>query len=312
MDERSPSTGHPLLLSAPMRTRLRSAVHALLAHPTLAQLTDVGRLAAVVLYAKSRAPRGRSDDNRTTIRGTELGRRLGVTPSTVHHTVLPSLRATGALHTRVISDARGRTTGLECTVVPLVRAREAGAAEAMLSLSQVELSVLLRLREALFGPGWKHRDGSVTPAGLLAHRTGRGAATDRLGLLLILLSTNSRGWLQLCPGVVDTGRGRPAVTVARLLGCTPAAGAKVLSRLQSHRLVEVVRRQTSFGLRATSRVRLTVLTAAHRADAPHPLDAPPPPTPPSVDRSALQVGKPCRGRRRTYGCLAVPPASAHR
>ncbi|MFD9675168.1 hypothetical protein ACFWAO_25140 [Streptomyces sp. NPDC059981] len=101
------------------------------------------------------------------------------------------------------------------------------------------------------------------PAGLLAGRTGRGAATDRLGLLLMVLTTGSAGWLQLCPGSVDTGRGRPAATVARLLGCTAAAGAKVLKRLQEHGVAEVVRKETGSGLNAQSRVRLVPVAKAH-------------------------------------------------
>jgi hypothetical protein len=89
-----------------------------------------------------------------------------------------------------------------------------------------------------------------------------GAATDRLGLLLMTLSTNSRGWLQLCPGSVDTSRGRPAATVARLLGCSPAGGAKVLKRLEDQGLVDVVRQETGSGLNGKSRVRLLAVAEA--------------------------------------------------
>ncbi|MEU8941653.1 hypothetical protein AB0C97_26785 [Streptomyces goshikiensis] len=126
------------------------------------------------------------------------------------------------------------------------------ASSPALALSRSELAVLLSLIEVLFGPGWAPRDKVPVPAGLLAGRTGRGAATDLLGLLL---TAGSAGWMQLRPGAVDTGRGRPAAAVARLLGCTAAAGAKVLKRLHEDGAADVVRQETGSGLRARLRVR---------------------------------------------------------
>lgn len=79
----------------------------------------------------------------------------------------------------------------------------------------------------------------------------------------MVLTTGSAGWLQLCPGSVGTHRGRPATTVARLLGCTAAAGAKVLKRLQEHGVADVVRQETGSGLCARSRVRLVPVAEAH-------------------------------------------------
>ncbi|MGW2331675.1 hypothetical protein ACWC5C_38825 [Streptomyces sp. NPDC001700] len=254
--------GNPLQLTKTMRARLLAAVLALLGDPSLAGVPDTGRLGAVVLYAKSRAPQGRPDDNLTSIWGAELGRWLGVSESTAHHAALPSLRRSGAVRTRVVRDAEGHPTGLDCLVMPLWRARQVGAGHP-LALSKAELAVLLRLCEVLFGPGWAPKDKEPVPAGLLAARTGRGAATDRLGLLLMALSTNRRGWLQLCPGRVDTSRGRPAATVARLLGCSAAAGAKVLSRLEEHGVADVERRKTGSGLNGKSRVRLMPVAEAH-------------------------------------------------
>ncbi|WP_229343478.1 hypothetical protein [Streptomyces flavotricini] len=246
-----------------MRARLLAAVRALVTDPALAPLSDGARLACVVLTAKANVAHG----CRTVTWAAELGRWLGVSQSQTAHTVLPQLRRAGALATRPMRNATGHTTGLECWIIPFYRARTAGDRRHALALSRVELAVLLRLIEALFGPGWTHRDGSVTPAGLLAGRTGRGAATDRLALLLMVLSSNAEGWLRLCPGTVDPARGRPAATVARLLGCSPAAGAKVLKRLAEHGPVQVERRPTASGLHARSRVRLVPVGEAHRRPA---------------------------------------------
>ncbi|MEU2730580.1 hypothetical protein ABZ650_22975 [Streptomyces griseoviridis] len=251
--------GNPLQLSKTMRARLLAAVRALVTSPALAGASDGARLASVVLTAKADVRK----DFETSIWAAELGRWLGVSQSTVAHTVLPELRAAGFLGSNVATNAFGHATGLECWVIPMYRAQKAGDRRHALALSRSELAVLLSLIEVLFGPGWAPKDKPVVPAGLLAGRTGRGAATDRLGLLLMVLTTGSAGWLQLCPGSVNTGRGRPAATVARLLGCTAAAGAKVLKRLQEQGIADVVRKETGSGLNAQSRVRLVPVAEAH-------------------------------------------------
>ncbi|MER5362445.1 hypothetical protein [Streptomyces sp. NPDC002785] len=251
--------GNPLQLSKTMRARLLAAVRALVTSPALAGVSDGARLASVVLTAKADVRK----DFETSIWAAELGRWLGVSQSTVAHTVLPELRGAGFLGSNVATNSFGHATGLECWVIPMYRAQKAGNRRHPLALSRSELAVLLSLCEVLFGPGWAPKAKEPVPAGLLAGRTGRGAATDRLGLLLMVLTTGSAGWLQLCPGSVDTDRGRPAATVARLLGCTAAAGAKVLKRLQEHGVADVVRKETGSGLNAQSRVRLVPVAEAH-------------------------------------------------
>ncbi|EYT77971.1 hypothetical protein CF54_39810 [Streptomyces sp. Tu 6176] len=252
--------GNPLQLTETMRARLLAAVRALLSYPALKGADDPVRLAAVVLMAKAKV----ATNYRATITTTDLGRWVGLKPSRIAHHVLPQLRDRGVLGSNETVSAAGRVTGLECWVIPMYRAQHGGDRRHVLALSRVELVVLLALIEALFAPGWTHKDGRVTPAGMLADRTGRGAATDRLGLLLMVLSSNAKGWLQLCSGSVDTERGRPAATVARLLGCSPAAGAKVLSRLQEQQdVLSVDRQETASGLNARSRVRLLPVAKAH-------------------------------------------------
>lgn len=248
-----------------MRWRLATAVRELLKDPSLSALPDAARLAAVVLFAKSSASNGR-----TRIWAAELGRWLGVSESTVDHAVLPRLRASKAVQSQVVTGASGQVTGLECVVMPAWRAKrkaeQAGDVAQALALSRRELATLLRLCEALFGPGWAPANGTATPPGLLAVRRGRGAATDRLGLLLMVLETRADGWLRLCGGSVDKRRGRAATTVARMLGCSPSAGGKVLERLQKQAVVEVVRKETESGLQGSSRVRISAVAAAHRRD----------------------------------------------
>ncbi|MFJ8769879.1 hypothetical protein [Streptomyces clavifer] len=251
--------GNPLQLSKTMRARLLAAVRALVSSPALAGASDGARLASVVLMAKAKV----RDDYQAKIWAAELGRWLGVSQSTVAHTVLPELRGAGFLGSNVATNAFGHATGLECWVIPMYRAQKAGDRRHALALSRSELAVLLSLCEVLFGPGWAPKDKAPIPAGLLAGRTGRGSATDRLGLLLMVLTTGPTGWLQLRPGSVDSGRGRPAATVGGLLGCTAAAGAKVLARLQAHGVANVVRQETGSGLHAKSRVRLVPVARAH-------------------------------------------------
>ncbi|MGW2082104.1 hypothetical protein ACWCOW_35185 [Streptomyces sp. NPDC001939] len=252
-----------LRLGRGMRLRLRAAVLALLADPSIAGLKDAPKLAAVVLYAKSRAPQGRKDDNLSSIWGAELGRWLGMKESTVHHRVLPALRDSGALHTNVVTNAKGHPTGLDCLVMPLWRARKSGGAGHPLALSKAELATLLRLCEALFGHGWTPKDKEPTPPGLLAGRTGKGAATDRLGLLLMVLNTRASGWLQLCGGSVKSKEGRGAATLARLLGCSTSGARKVLARLTEAGVVARGRKVTETRMRGRGRVMLLPVVHAY-------------------------------------------------
>ncbi|WP_308010643.1 hypothetical protein [Streptomyces olivaceus] len=253
----------PLRLGRAMRVRLRDAVQALLADPSIAGLKDAPKLAAVVLYAKSRAPKGEDDDLQTSIWGAELGRWMGMKESTVHHKVLPVLRGSDAVHTQVVRDGKGHPTGLDCLVMPLWRAHHDGGAGHPLALTKAELATLLRLLEALFGHGWTPKDKEPTPPGLLAGRTGKGAATDRLGLLLMVLNTRASGWLQLVGGSVKKREGRGAATLARLLGCSPSGARKVLARLTEAGVVARQRKSTSTRMNGRGRVMLLPVARAY-------------------------------------------------
>ncbi|MER0450130.1 hypothetical protein ABR738_37270 [Streptomyces sp. Edi4] len=253
----------PLRLGRTMRLRLLAAVQALLADPSIAGLKDAPKLAAVVLYAKSRAPKGEEDDLQTSIWGAELGRWMGMKESTVHHKVLPVLRGSDAVHTQVVRDGKGHPTGLDCLVMPLWHAHHGGGAGHPLALTKAELATLLHLCEALFGHGWTPKDKEPTPPGLLAGRTGKGAATDRLGLLLMVLNTRASGWLQLVGGSVKKREGRGAATLARLLGCSPSGARKVLARLTEAGVVARQHRETSTRMRGRGRVMLLPVARAY-------------------------------------------------
>ncbi|WP_331720689.1 hypothetical protein OG543_30265 (plasmid) [Streptomyces sp. NBC_01178] len=257
---------NPLRLGRKMRLRLLAAVQALLADPSIAGLKDAPRLAAVVLYAKSRAPQGRENDLLTSIWVAELGRWMGVGESTVDRNVLAPMRKSDALHTKVVRDGKGHPTGLECLVMPLWNAHHGGGAGHPLALTAAELATLLRLCEALFGHGWAPKDKAPTPPGLLAARKGRGAATDRLGLLLMVLNTGSSGWLQLRGGSVKKREGRGAATMARLLSCSPAGGRKVLARLTEAGFAARGRKGTGTGMDGKGRIMVLPVARAYGRD----------------------------------------------
>ncbi len=248
--------GHPLALGRDARARLAGAVRTLLDVPGLENAPDPVRLA--VLLLTSRTPEGTGV---VKIRAGELGRWLGLSASRVRSAVVPGLRRSGAVAVATATGEFGEDTGLECRVLPLWAAR--GVVGHPLALTRPELATLLRLMEALMAPGWTHRDGSVTPAGLLADRAGRGAATARLALLLLVLEATPTGRVRLCGGVVDADYGRPAVTLARLLGCTNSRAARVLGQLEQAGLVERPRRATASGLRHRSRLVIPAVMAAH-------------------------------------------------
>lgn len=248
--------GHPLSLGRDARARLGRAVRVLLDVAGLDGASDAVRLAVLVLA--SRTP---SETGVVQIRTSELGRWLGLSASYVASNVVPVLRRSGVVSVDTAEGEFGQDDGLECRVLPLWAAQEVVGHP--LNLAKKEYATLLRLLEAVMGPGWTLRDGRVIPAGLIGTRTGRGAATDRLALLLLVLEARTTGRVRQCGGTVDTKRGRAAATVARLLGCTAAAGERVLERLEARELVLRVRLRTDSGLANRSRLMVPAVAAAH-------------------------------------------------
>ncbi|MFH9016112.1 hypothetical protein ACH4C6_32625 [Streptomyces sp. NPDC017943] len=268
------AAGHPLSLGSDARARLGGAVRMLLDLDGLDGASDAVRLAVLVLA--SRTP---SENGVVEIYTSELGRWIGASASYTASDVVPGLRRSGLVCVETKEGEYGQDDGLKCKVLPLWAAQDVVGHP--LNLAKKEYATLQRLMEAVMGPGWRHRDGRVTPAGLIGTRTGRGAATDRLALLLLVLEARESGRVRLCGGAVDTKRGRAAATVARLLGCTASAGERVLERLEDRELVLRVRLKTGSGLRSRSRLMMPAVAAAHgrtvaddiledRAQAPEP------------------------------------------
>ncbi|MGR6541127.1 hypothetical protein [Streptomyces rochei] len=248
--------GHPLSLGRDARARLGGAVRALLDVADLDGASDAVRLAVLVLA--SRTP---SETGVVEIRTSELGRWIGMSASYTASDVVSGLRRSGVVSVETAEGDYGQDDGLRCKVLPLWAAQDVVGHP--LNLAKKEYATLQRLVEAVMAPGWTHRDGRVTPAGLIGTRTGRGAATDRLALLLLVLEARETGRVRQCGGAVDTKRGRAAATVARLLGCTASAGERVLERLEDRELVLRVRLKTASGLSNRSRLMVPAVAAAH-------------------------------------------------
>ncbi|MFF3516578.1 hypothetical protein [Streptomyces sp. NPDC002573] len=252
--ERGPA--HPLVLGRDARARLVGAVRALLDAEGLEGASDAVRLATIVLVSRTPSASGVVE-----IRTRELGRWLGLSASYVASDVIPALRRSGLVAIDTAEGEFGQDIGLECCVLPVWAARSLVGHP--LALEKREFATLLRLLEAVMAPGWVHRDGSVTPAGLIGDRTGRGAATDRLALLLLVLEARETGRVRQCGGTVDSKRGRAAATVARLLGCKASTGERVLERLEDRGLVQRVRVATASGLAHRTRLLVPAVAAAH-------------------------------------------------
>ncbi|MGA5363937.1 hypothetical protein [Streptomyces purpurascens] len=247
---------HPLALGRDARGRLGGAARALLDAAGLEGMSDAVRLAVLVLA--SRTP---SESGVVEIRTPELGRWLGLSASYVASDVVPALRRSGLVEVETAEGEFGQDIGLRCKVLPVWAAHSVVGHP--LALEKKEFATLLRLMEAVMAPGWTHKDGRVTPAGLLGGRSGRAAATDRLALLLLVLEARETGRVRQCGGTVDTKRGRAAATVARLLGCKASAGERVLERLEDRELVLRVRLKTGSGMPNRSRLMVPAVAAAH-------------------------------------------------
>ncbi|MGW5003130.1 hypothetical protein ACWEP8_36370 [Streptomyces hydrogenans] len=247
---------HPLSLGRDARARLGGAVRSLLDAEGLAGASDAVRLAVLVLA--SRTP---SENGVVKIHTSELGRWLGMSASYTASAVVSGLRRSGVVSVETEKGEYREDIGLECKVLPLWAAQDVVGHP--LNLAKKEYATLQRLMEAVMAPGWKHKDGRVTPAGLIGTRAGRGAATDRLALLLLVLEARETGRVRQCGGTVDTKRGRAAATVARLLGCSASAGERVLERLEARELVLRVRLKTGSGMPNRSRLMVPAVAAAH-------------------------------------------------
>ncbi|WP_239577181.1 hypothetical protein [Streptomyces californicus] len=230
-------------------------MHALLDTAGLAGASDAVRLAVLVLASRTPWESGVVE-----IRTSELGRWIGMSTSYMASEVVPALKRSRVVSVDASEGEFRENTGLECKVLPLWAAQDVVGHP--LNLAKKEYATLQRLLEAVMAPGWKHRDGRVTPAGLIGTRTGRGAATDRLALLLLVLEARKTGRVRQCGGTVDTKRGRAAATVARLLGCTAAAGERVLERLEGRELVLRVRLKTGSGMPGRSRLMVPAVADA--------------------------------------------------
>ncbi|MFC8765123.1 hypothetical protein ACFUAG_31005 [Streptomyces sp. NPDC057193] len=250
------AAGHPLSLGRDARARLGGAMRSLLDAAGLDGASDAVRLAVLVLA--SRTP---SENGVVKIHTSELGRWLGMSASYTASAVVSGLRRSGVVSVETEKGEYREDIGLKCKVLPLWAAQDVVGNR--LNLSKKEYATLQRLFEAVMAPGWKHRDGSVTPAGLIGTRTGRGAATDRLALLLLVLEARESGRVRQCGGTVDTRRGRAAVTVARLLGCSASAGERVLERLEARELVLRVRLRTASKMAHRTRLMVPAVAAAH-------------------------------------------------
>lgn len=225
----------PPVLAEGMRRRLLAAVKQLLAEVDAVAdgkgpASDSVRLAAVVAMAKTYWDAD-PEKMAVSVSAPEMARWLGVQATTVRHVVRPLLQR-GPVHSTIRETppapgaTYGRALGIEWKVEGLRQAWRSGGADDPLRLKRAELATLLRVCEVLFAPGW-----STTRPGVLAWRTGHGAATDRLALLMAVLTGRQEGRVRLCAGAVDR-RGRLAATVGRWLGRDSAEGQRVLARLE--------------------------------------------------------------------------------
>ncbi|WP_406301013.1 helix-turn-helix domain-containing protein (plasmid) [Embleya sp. NBC_00888] len=255
-----------LLLHPGMRTRLRRAVDLLVLDDIAFMCSPGARLIRLLIAAKANF----NDGCITATDQAELARWLGVSPRTIAD-YLDELRQVDAIVTEPRYGEHGTVVGLWCALPELVGVRCLVTDPSHpLALSRSELATLLRLLEALIGPGWIGRDGTGTPPGLLAERRTRGAATDRLALVLLALRAGPNGRVRQRGGRVSGRRGRMAGTLQALLRCSDGGAEKVLSRLEDHGVASRERRTTENGLHHRTDWIIPAIAQAHSPSHPVP------------------------------------------
>lgn len=223
-DERQ--ANEPLLLSPAMRTALASAVRELLHDSRLAGQSPLVKLTAVVLLAKAPLMSAVVD-----MTARDVGGWLGCSVSHVGHTLVPDAKKSGSILCAPKRSEEGRTVALRFELLPLREARAAAGGAPLGTLTKRELATLLRFCEAVTCPGWTPKDKPATSAGFMASRRERGAATDRLAMVLLCLEARADGRVRMAPGRVAQGIRRADVTVARLMGCEVDVAAAAVDRL---------------------------------------------------------------------------------
>ncbi|MFG3285529.1 hypothetical protein [Streptomyces sp. NPDC048111] len=88
--------------------------------------------------------------------------------------MLPTLRRSGVVSVETAEGEYEQDDGLKCKVLPLWAAQDVVGHS--LNLPEKEYATLQRLFEAVMAPGWTHKNGSVTPAGLICWCWRRGRA----------------------------------------------------------------------------------------------------------------------------------------
>ncbi len=207
----------------------------------------------------------------------DVGGWLGCSVSHVGHTVVPDVKSSGAMLCAPKRSEEGQTEALRFELLPLREARAAAAGGPLGMLSKRELATFLRFCEAVTCPGWEPKDSSPTPAGFMAWRRERGAATDRLAMVLLCLEARTDGWVRMAPGRVARGVRRADVTVAKLMGCEVEVAAGVVDRLVASGHLDLEGEERPGGARlrvpavAAAHARVRKVAPSHSADTPSPL-----------------------------------------
>ncbi|MFJ8313332.1 MULTISPECIES: hypothetical protein [unclassified Streptomyces] len=237
-----------------MRSALAAAIQSLLQDSRLTKQSDLVKLAAVVLLAKAPACSTVVD-----ISSRDVGGWLGCSVSHVGHTLVPAMNASDAVLCATKRSDSGRTESLRLELLPLREARAAADGQPLAMLSKRELATLLRLCEAVTCPGWEPKDKVATPPGFMAWRQNRGAATDRLAMVLLCLEARTDGRVRMAPGRVPAGYRRADVTMARLMGCAVDVAAAVVDRLMAAGYLAL----DAVGRPGRDRLRVPAVAAAH-------------------------------------------------
>ncbi|MGW2418995.1 hypothetical protein ACWC0C_06975 [Streptomyces sp. NPDC001709] len=180
-----------------------------------------------------------------------LARHLGLSPSATEK-LLAEGRKAGALETRrryqTTEDGGREVVGVDIRLIVPNPSRRHPLAR----LGRPELAVFHRLLTTITDPA----------GGLLAARTGRGATTERLAALHLVLRARLDGTVRMTGGHLDHHQGRNAATLAPLLRMSADGAAKVLGRLEE---ADFTREDvTDAATGATGRTLLRIPAAAHR------------------------------------------------
>lgn len=217
------------------RVALVAAVRQLLCDPRLDDprlkgAREIVRLAVLILLCKAPAK-----SPFVKVQAKDFAGWLGCSVSYFTRVVRVLLEEVGLVVVTPVRNDSGWVDKLRYELLPLREARTADVSSPLAALGKRDLTVLLRVAEAVTCPGWAASEDNPepTPPGFMDFEQKKnGSAAIRLAALLLVLRCRVDGRVPMTAGKVKEGFSRAAATLAKVTGWSLATASRAVDRME--------------------------------------------------------------------------------